>query len=507
MNAKTKPATPRKSWLKWSLYGLIATLILSAAILYFALETIARHHIDGLLTEKALEKDISYQLDITFPSSVTLTHIQIGDDLTIGKATATLSLASLVELSIDQIKFEHVVLKPKVTKQGAALPDLAKVIRAFESTEKNTAPIALPFHSLQLDAEIKWQAPNEKKPTLPYLLVKFTSSRQGHQFNAKMNISDHFNRLAIEGEGHYDMLKDHASGSLTLQEMVFQTGVLQPDYFYAPLRKKIKNVSGHLGAGAQFEWKQGQLTSSANLTFKDLSATFGAITVDGMNSHITFDSLSPLSTPNAQTLHIATLHGPLILENGTLRFSLVNNTEFTLEDMRWQMGKGQFYTKETTVDLANLNNSRFTLWVKEIQLADLIALDPEQFRATGTLSGKIPFVIQNGNTLIERGYVSTNAPGTIYYTPPFSQIGKREKNLELVFSLLTEFHYDSLSLALHNTSPSHVDMLFKMKGLNPDVQEGRMVHLNINLSGNILEMIQSGLAVYQMPLNLIEGIQ
>ena len=58
-------------------------------------------------------------------------------------------------------------------------------------------------------------------------------------------------------------------------------------------------------------------------------------------------------------------------------------------------------------------------------------------------------------------------------------------------NILKNFNYNQLQVDISEEGADRIAILLALKGSNPNVQNGRAVHLNVRLGGDVLEFIRS----------------
>lgn len=123
--------------------------------------------------------------------------------------------------------------------------------------------------------------------------------------------------------------------------------------------------------------------------------------------------------------------------------------------------------------------------------------------ATGLLSGVLPVTVaRDGSFTVQKGNLKTAEVGTIILPPDV--IPGEHPQVEVVREILKNFHYTDFSLSVDSKDPKKLSMLLSLKGNNPDVYNGRMVNLNVNLAGDLLDLLQQGLVTITDPRQLLK---
>ena len=65
------------------------------------------------------------------------------------------------------------------------------------------------------------------------------------------------------------------------------------------------------------------------------------------------------------------------------------------------------------------------------------------------------------------------------------------QQIEMTRNILKNFNYNQLQVDISEEGADRIAILLALKGSNPNVQNGRAVHLNVRLGGDVLEFIRS----------------
>jgi hypothetical protein len=144
---------------------------------------------------------------------------------------------------------------------------------------------------------------------------------------------------------------------------------------------------------------------------------------------------------------------------------------------------GTFESSDYKYDVIN-RNGHITLTVAELELNQILALEREDFVSSGRLSGSVPVQIQEGNLSVNKGWISAISPGgRLRYSPGLSvvELAKQNKSLKVVLDAMSDFHYHTLDVELEYSKEGQLIAKTGLKGRNPAYDNGREVHLNLNL--------------------------
>lgn len=133
--------------------------------------------------------------------------------------------------------------------------------------------------------------------------------------------------------------------------------------------------------------------------------------------------------------------------------------------------------------------------VSALELERLLALYPQEgLYGSGVLGGALPLRIDGNQVSINQGQlVSQGDGGVIRYQPPPEVVlmGQQNPGIQFALDALTDFRFDLLDLTLNYAPDGEAIMRARLKGHNPDWQQGRAVDLNLNIEENLLDLLRT----------------
>ena len=131
-----------------------------------------------------------------------------------------------------------------------------------------------------------------------------------------------------------------------------------------------------------------------------------------------------------------------------------------------------------------------------IKVEELLKLEQqEHLQGTGVLDGVIPLTIGSAGIEVHQGYVEARPPGGVirYHSADdtmesLSQVGAQ---LKLVTNVLENFQYEVLRSEVDYDRDGTLNLRMRLEGRNPDLQQSRPIHLNVNLEENIPSLLKS----------------
>lgn len=338
-----------------------------------------------------------------------------------------------------------------------------------------------------------------------------TRARDGQELGGIMTITDLRGLWAVNAKGEADL--DAGTWNINFEQppMTFETGILQPDMLFPVLRGSVGQTSGAISLrGSVSQPAEGAMTSEGELVLQDAGMVVKDIPVNKVNGTLAFSSLWPPSTKGRQSLTVGEILLGLPLSNGKLHFTLAKDGTTRFDPSTWDWAGGQLQTGGASLNLYKPALPDITLSARGIALEHLLSgLLQKGVSATGRLSGTIPvrFTVQR-EAMIEGGRLATEGGGVVRYTPDTESPLQKGSSIQtdILLSAMENFHYDELDMTINSKSEHELEVVLHVKGRNPELYNGQMIELNINLTGNLLDIVQSGMDVYTLPERLQEQL-
>ena len=81
------------------------------------------------------------------------------------------------------------------------------------------------------------------------------------------------------------------------------------------------------------------------------------------------------------------------------------------------------------------------------------------------------------------------------------------QNVNLLLQALENFRYKDLRLTIDGRTDGEMDVGLHIAGANPDLYDGYPIEFNLNLEGELANVLRQGLASYQIPERIREQMQ
>lgn len=254
-----------------------------------------------------------------------------------------------------------------------------------------------------------------------------------------------------------------------------------------------------LGLVISTPWKSlAEKQIEAALTAKGLKTTQLSIATIGTHD-TTFDSIS-LDTSGA----------PLRLKNVTASYAPGALLRKDFSAITLNIGSaalswkgGELTARNVHIILSASPVTKFDVHIQHVSVDELLqALTGNRVSATGAVSGTLPVIVGNDGTIsFGQGSLKTDAPGTLSM-PPESIPGDNAQ-VDLLRNILKNFHYNGLSIKMGNSGGNRISVLISLQGNNPDMYNGRLVNLNVNLTGDVLDYIKQNVLLLTNPQSFL----
>jgi hypothetical protein len=325
-------------------------------------------------------------------------------------------------------------------------------------------------------------------------------------------MTDMQQRWKMEGHGSFIPETGKWEAAFSQPATSFESGILQPDMLFPVLRGQIQQVTGSTALKGRFyqDNRESEIQSEGTLTMRNLSGVAVDIPVNGINGSVSLSSLWPPATKGQQTVTVDEILLGLPLKNGKMSVTLKENGSAIFAPSTWNWADGTLSTGGATINIYEPMLPNVTLSAKGLALEQLLeSLLKKGISATGRLDGEIPVSFtKDGDAMIANGRLSTVGGGTVTYSPDGEsplQLGQSFQT-DLLLKALQNFRYEVLNMTINSKDAEDLNILLHVKGRNPELYDGQTIELNINLNGNLLGIVQSGMDIYTLPERLQEQL-
>jgi hypothetical protein len=282
---------------------------------------------------------------------------------------------------------------------------------------------------------------------------------------------------------------ERGSGSLSAQAEVAVSVPLAASVM-AEWPARYDLVAGQLSLQAGLGWSAWpRLNGSLTIDLQDVSAHYEDYLVEGTNGTLEFAvrdgdwSLQP-SELRARALQfgvtVERVHSGLAWTADTVAIATttaeVLGGRVRVPAFDYHIPTGEAYL---TVDLDQLD------------LAEILALEGDQVAGTGRLSGTLPVTLKGNAVSISGGSVRADASGGRLEVSPALAGAADMPGFDFALRALQNFHYVVLRGEVSYSEQGDMVLGVQLEGRNPDVEGGRRINYNLNITENIPVLLKS----------------
>lgn len=436
-------------------------------------------------------------------------HFAQGSRLELGRLdTATADLTevnALVQQALDINIAENGSVK---LESGGVDFYLPNIIIDGKSSQFVGAISNLSGHITETETQLKAHAllRNIGSDWMPFILRKpelefdFSSSPQQISATGILRVAD---RELVQFDTTYTIetltalaqfetpVLDFGSGTQSLAQWFFQapfeadlvSGTLQST---ASLRAINDNRDGWLLSGPIHLEAQELSGFYQDTAIIDLSTTINGQLIDTTN--FISDGPNPFSLTSVDL--------GLPVENISLQYAInTQTTSIEVNSIEASLFGGRVHSAGTTYDWSAASNS-VTIDLERIDISKLLSLAAyDSIKATGFISGTIPITLTGTKPSVDAGRLQVEAPGGAIHYSPAGGMKSGNASLDFVNQALSNYQYNLMETEVEYLPSGELELGVKLQGLNPDMNNGQRINLNLNISDNIpmlLRSLQSG---------------
>jgi hypothetical protein len=371
------------------------------------------------------------------------------------------------------------------------------------------SPITVGTHlaaeSINLQSEGSW---------LPALALQSDVSLIGDQLNAAGTLRSDQGKSLLTFSALHDMGKAAGAGRISTGKVSFnaQDNALSSYFAYWPFEFDI--YEGEFSSRGDFDWRQsaGEIELEGDLAIRmtDLAGFYGELGFIGLSGDIPARLASPqrIFTPTDALLTLDQVDVGVPIEAISARFRLDSaRQELNLKTMEARMFDGRIWT-EGAVYRADRASNRIDIGVDGLQLDQLLALAGyDAVEGSGSISGLLPLDIGTAGITMQRGMLAAKAPGGVFRYRAEIAPGTNPAMAQAM-EALSNYHYSIFQAEADYLDTGDLELSMMLRGLNPDMDQARPIHLNLNVTDNIpmlLKSLQSGRVIADMVSKKVGG--
>lgn len=305
----------------------------------------------------------------------------------------------------------------------------------------------------------------------------------------------------------YNIEEGAGTAHAVLESLTFETGGLQPQTLAPALAGKIAAVEGSVSADIQVRFANGEIQDTGGvLNIMDMNFGTAPGPVEGLNTQIEFSSLMPFQTAGQQIMTVKNFDPGLPLEDGTIEYELVPEG-VKIYSARWPLNIGAFELDPFTWRYG-ADENRVVMRLNDISIDELLqTFGNEKLEATGTVRGVFPIVVRGLSVLVDEGHLEAKDGGVIRFKADPTQTttdrfqgdnildtwssGDEGVYNDLAKEALREFNYQELTASIDGPLDGDVQLGLVFNGANKKVLNGQPFEFDINVQGELFNILQS----------------
>ena len=338
----------------------------------------------------------------------------------------------------------------------------------------------------------RWQQQLEWSPSNQLQLTATGSLGERHILD--IGIRQNF----ANGDGHAQVQTSNLNfdpGNLTLTDVL------------SPLPADADLIAGELHLQAAFDWKlpddthgmgpqQWQLRGNIVTEAAELAGFYEDTAFAGFNTVARWQ-LQPdliLRHQGPSELRLAELNPGIQIHNLQTRYHYdISHKRLDLQNSQLRLFNGQISAEPFVLDFSPTPTagSEFNVQISGIDISEVLSLAAyNQVSASGLIDGNLPVSLTGLSPVIAGGMLQARAPGgSIRYDSGQGSSGNQ--SLDLVYQALAHYQYESLQAAVDYLETGELQLAMQLQGLSPELNNGQRINLNLNISDNILALLQS----------------
>jgi hypothetical protein len=241
-----------------------------------------------------------------------------------------------------------------------------------------------------------------------------------------------------------------------------------------------------------------KIEQNTNIQITEVAGRYQKIMFRGLNAALQVQGWDRFTLQQPAEFRVAELNPGIpvsaIRLAANMDYSTTGKQAFTINGLSARTLGGEIASEHIYVDLARKHNP-FTVALRQLDITKILQLEASQgIYGTGYINGELPFDVTSTGLFIKNGKISVQPPGgKLQYkaNERVKNLAKANANMAMLLQALTDFNYTELDADADYDPDGKLVMKVRLKGANPEFQQGRPVHLNVNVEENVLQLIRS----------------
>ncbi len=317
------------------------------------------------------------------------------------------------------------------------------------------------------------------------------------EFNAQASLNS---RPVANISGSHGLSSWTGQAVVEIPELDFDDEDNQLTDFISPLPLEMNVIAGRASGRVEAAWHAREdstlpaIDGTVTLLLDAIGGYVNSIGFIGLGTevHAGFDETGTINSLAAFAVTLDRVDVGLALED--IRTELEFDTRgpvMLARDSEMSLFGGHVRADRLAYD-ATQAQSTGTLTLDRIDIARILSLSAYQgIGATGIVSGELPLTISDDATV-------TITSGRLRALPPGGTIGYRDgptntgnSSLDLVYSALRNYRYSRLEADVDYMADGELLLAVRMEGIATELGQGQPINLNVNISDNIPDLLES----------------
>jgi len=306
------------------------------------------------------------------------------------------------------------------------------------------------------------------------------------------------NQLSLNGSFNHHLLDNSGRAEIELPAYTFSeltplSGLVEQSLLTGDI------LGGSVAGRTEIRWDQDdtsawQFAGPLNLALDNISGFIDDTFFVDLQTEVSAEVVPPLSIRSSDELlaSLATIDVGLPVRNVTWRYGFNSaNQEIRFHELTSEVLGGSISIPQFNYSgLRDTNDLAVVLSDMDLNTIVELAEYPELYM-DGAISGYLPISLQGGKLIIEQGLVAAlNPGGTIRYTPA-NPVPSSNPSVQLVNDALSNYQYRTMDTVVYYDDNGDLTMAVRLQGINPDLNGGQPINLNVNISDNIPSLLRS----------------
>lgn len=303
------------------------------------------------------------------------------------------------------------------------------------------------------------------------------------------------------GQGHASAQSILLANNKFLKQQISQSGY--------PLQLK----SGQMEVDVLSHWNQlGESTSmQVKLGVNNAVGDYAQNQFNGLTAKLLLAKQNGWSLVEPADISVQQVNLGLPVENisvGLKKFEYLDDKQPFIEvsEVSASVLDGSMISQDIEIDL-NQPINEFSIFLSALSLEKLLALNQtKDLIASGSFDGELPLQINNGNLLINDGWIKADEEGGFIKYGKVGEVLIGNDNLVMVGELLEDFRYNEMSAQVNLNSDGGLYLTTKLHGRSPKAEINKQVNLNFNIEFNLWKFLESARLLTRIDQDISEQI-